>query len=141
MTPVKSLGTTHVCIQRDGTGRCHTASHSPLMVPRMSPGAMCERRSTQNLELAAPRKSCSTSPTKSVVSDDPTCSRMRGSGWKRRMRTRIKNYGVMLFHLSRSRWCRTSDLAIPPPLTTLFPPHRRPHRKIRNCLLSSLPVG
>lgn len=140
LTLVKSLGITHGCMRKDGANQCHTALHFPLMVQRMSLDDMYERLSIRNLEPAVPRKFSFTSPTRFEVYDDPTCSRMRGSVWKKRMLKRIKNYVAMLSHLSLNLLSRTSDLERLLPLTILSQLHH-PRRKIKNCLLSNLLVG
>lgn len=141
-TPVKNLGIAHVYMLKVGENRCLIASPSPAMGQPMSPDAMYERSSRQNLENVVRKRCCCTSPMRFGVFDEGTWPRMSAFVWKRRMLQRIRSCAAMSSRPLLSLSSPTSDLQhrlLPTALNLLLRQHHHPHQMTISCLLSNPP--
>lgn len=110
----KKLGITLGCTRKDGEKRCRTAWPSPWKVRQMSPvDTFASLRMHWN-ETAAPKKCCYTSQTRFEAFDDPTCSRMSASAWRRKTPERTRNFEDMSLLTSPRLLCQVSDQASHP---------------------------
>lgn len=85
-------GTTRDYTLRDGERRCRTASPSPSMVRQMSPADMFARQSMHWSEAGVPKKSCSTSRTRSADYDGRIWPRMSDSVSRRRIPEKTESF-------------------------------------------------